>query len=83
MWQAAPAKFKYCSKMTPGTYYKQSGRNTTWSNGVDIPALSLSLSSQSGYSSSTKIAYTFTANGLLCGVDSTWPNARLIGEWDV
>ena len=62
--------------MHPGDNYTKSGTSaTSFSAGLNIPALDTSLSAETGYNSTASIRFDWTRDGQLCGHDATAPNS--------
>jgi hypothetical protein len=62
---APHVSWRTCSTYTAGTYSKTSGKNSTYSVGMDIgPA---NVSAQSGWDSLTEIAWTVKSRTKICG----------------
>jgi hypothetical protein len=59
----------YCVRQTKGSWFeKSSTAATSWSNGVSASAvIGINLKSQTGFSSSVKVKYTYTGTAALCG----------------
>jgi hypothetical protein len=58
----------YCVKQEAGsTFTKDTTAAVTWTNGLTIPVIGLSVSSQTGYSSGAAISFHYTATHRMCG----------------
>src|SRR6202041_489706 len=58
---SAPPSSPYCVSQEAGsTFTKDTTRSVTWTNGLSIPAIGLSLSSQTGYASGASVSFHFT-----------------------
>jgi hypothetical protein len=69
----APSAHK-CVKQTAGSRYVQSKSHAiTWSNGVSFGygGVGVNLSTETGYSSSAEVSYSFSSSRYLCGSGST------------
>jgi hypothetical protein len=65
--KAAETSTSYCGSWGAGTTYTvNNSTNVTWSNGIAIPALGLTLSSKSGWTTGTSTSFYFTGNGEIC-----------------
>jgi hypothetical protein len=69
---------KTCEATYAGHEYRRtSGKNGTYTGGVDLPFIN--LSAQSGWTSTTEVHWRFERGGKLCGSDGgSWTQARRI-----
>lgn len=71
-----------CSSVTqvPATLWKQTANAVTWSNAVKIASvIGIDLSGRTGFNTKTKISFTFSSVGSLCGTNGlSWPNAPTV-----
>lgn len=66
--QAGPPNSPFCVSQEAGsTFTKNTTRAVTWSNGLSIPVLGLSVSSQTGYDSGASVTFHFGRTHRLCG----------------
>jgi hypothetical protein len=66
----------------PSTLTKDSASAITFSNGVKLTGpIGIDLSAKTGFTTTTKAAYTFIRPGRLCGEGVAWPDAyRVVGK---
>ncbi|MBB1243907.1 hypothetical protein GL263_10105 [Streptomyces durbertensis] len=74
-------KWTSCTPYSSGTRTKTSGRNATFSTGVDTPHVS--LSAQSGWSKSTKMSWKISGKVKLCGnTKNGWASSPQAGAYN-
>jgi hypothetical protein len=63
-----PPVANYCVNQEAGsTFTKSTTTAVTWTNGLSIPVIGLSLSSHTGYDSGASLTFHFTGNHRMCG----------------
>jgi hypothetical protein len=72
--KGAPAA-PHCVRDAAGaTFSKATTKASTFSVGATIPVVNVSVSAQTGYSTTAAVGFTFRTAGRLCGVKNTPPN---------
>lgn len=74
------AKAGHCTNYSSGTRWKSSATNATFSTGVDLTVLNVSV--RSGWNNETKLSWTFTGPGRLCGSSTSgWVSSAQAGAY--
>ncbi len=78
-----PARQENRAEKAGAALRKQTANAVTWSNAVQIGgSIGIDLSASTGFTTETKIHWTFASAGYLCGnVSSGWPaSSQVVGK---